>query len=120
MTTPQGTTRCRSPCGSGSCPSADGGTLARAVGLRDRARPPGDGPRPPQEEEQVSTTAAVREDLRRIPLSSIVVEDGFNPRGNVADDADFRELVATVKQRGVLQPIRVRRRGDEHVLIAGE
>lgn len=64
---------------------------------------------------------ADRDVLREIPLSRIVVPDGFNPRGDVADDAELEALAETIRQRGILQPIRVRatETGD-YVLIAGE
>lgn len=62
-----------------------------------------------------------REELREIPLSRIVIADGFNPRGEVADDGQLDALAETMRQRGCLQPIRVRasETGD-YVLLAGE
>ena len=67
------------------------------------------------------TTTVDRDALREIPLSRIVVPQGFNPRGAVVDDAELEALAETIRQRGVLQPIRVRatETGD-YVLIAGE
>jgi ParB/RepB/Spo0J family partition protein len=68
----------------------------------------------------VSTAVQAQPGQRHIPLSSIIVEDGFNPRGAVIDDAEFQALVATIKDRGLLQPLRVRPVGDEFVIVAGE
>lgn len=65
--------------------------------------------------------AAERDVLREIPLSRIVVPDGFNPRGDVVDDAELEALAETIRQRGILQPIRVHATDtDDYVLIAGE
>jgi ParB/RepB/Spo0J family partition protein len=69
----------------------------------------------------VSTIAVQAQAAQRyVPLSSIVIEDGFNPRIAFPDDAEFKALVATIRDRGVLQPLRVRSVGDDYVLIAGE
>lgn len=59
--------------------------------------------------------------LRHLPLSRIVVPDGFNPRGEVADDRDLEQMAESIRQDGCLQPIRVRatEHGD-YELIAGE
>lgn len=59
--------------------------------------------------------------LRHLPLSRIVVPDGFNPRGEVIEDREFEQMVESIRQHGCLQPIRVRDtdHGD-YVLIAGE
>jgi ParB/RepB/Spo0J family partition protein len=72
-------------------------------------------------EQSQSTRAVERDALREISLSRIVVPDGFNPRGEVVDDAELEALAETIRQRGVLQPIRVRatETGD-YVLVAGE
>lgn len=59
--------------------------------------------------------------LRDIPLSQIVVAEGFNPRGEVVEDAELQAMAATMRERGCLQPIRVRAtETGEYVLIAGE
>src|SRR3954447_23112338 len=63
----------------------------------------------------------VRDSLREIPLSRIVVAEGFTPRGDVADDAALEQLAETMRQRGCLQPIRVRETDTgDYVLVAGE
>ncbi len=59
--------------------------------------------------------------LRQIPLSRIVIPDGFNPRGQVADDRELEQLAESIRRHGILQPIRVRatEQGD-FLLVAGE
>jgi ParB/RepB/Spo0J family partition protein len=60
-------------------------------------------------------------ELREIPLSRIVVPEGFNPRGEVAHDAELEAMAETMRQRGCLQAVRVRASGTgQYVLIAGE
>ncbi|HEV3072134.1 MAG TPA: ParB/RepB/Spo0J family partition protein [Solirubrobacteraceae bacterium] len=64
-----------------------------------------------------------RVELREIPLSRIVVPEGFNPRGEVVHDAELEAMAETMRQRGCLQPVRVRvseTGTDEYLLIAGE
>jgi len=62
-----------------------------------------------------------RVELREISLSRIVVPDGFNPRGEVAHDAELEAMAETMRQRGCLQAVRVRASGTgEYVLVAGE
>ncbi len=60
--------------------------------------------------------------LREIPLSAITVANGFNPRGEVIEDAELQQMAATMRERGCLTPIRVRavEETGEFVLIAGE
>jgi hypothetical protein len=59
--------------------------------------------------------------LRSIPLSQITVADGFNPRGEVSEDADLRALAEAMRERGGLQPIRVHASADGgYTLVAGE
>ena len=59
--------------------------------------------------------------MRHIPLSRIVVPDGFNPRGEVEDDRELERMAESIRADGCLQPIRVRatEHGD-YVLVAGE
>lgn len=42
--------------------------------------------------------------LRHLPLSRIVVPDGFNPRGEVADDRELEQMAESIRQDGCLQP----------------
>jgi ParB-like chromosome segregation protein Spo0J len=46
--------------------------------------------------------------LRHIPLSRIVVSDGFNPRGEVFEDRELEQLAESMRKHGCLQPVRVR------------
>jgi ParB/RepB/Spo0J family partition protein len=60
-------------------------------------------------------------ELKDIPLSQIIVAEGFNPRGEVVEDADLQAMAATMRERGCLQPIRVRATDTgDFALIAGE
>ena len=60
-------------------------------------------------------------ELSEIPLGRIVVAEGFNPRGSVVEDDALDELVQTIAQRGLLQPLRVRATDTgDYMLIAGE
>jgi ParB/RepB/Spo0J family partition protein len=58
--------------------------------------------------------------LRHIPLSRIVVPDGFNPRGEILEDRELEQLAESMRRHGCLQPVRVRLTeiGD-YLLIAG-
>jgi len=67
-----------------------------------------------------STTTPDQVELAQIPLDQIAVEEGFNPRGEVADDGDLSALAETIRTHGCLLPVRVRRDGERFVLIAGE
>ena len=64
---------------------------------------------------------AAKVQLKDIPISRIVVTEGFNPRGEVLEDDELQAMAATMRERGCLQPIRVRttETGD-FALIAGE
>lgn len=47
--------------------------------------------------------AACGEQLRHLPLSRIVVApDGFNPRGEVAEDRDLEQLAESMRRHGCL------------------
>jgi ParB/RepB/Spo0J family partition protein len=58
--------------------------------------------------------------LRHIPLSRIVVPNGFNPRGEIVEDRELEQLAESMRRHGCLQPVRVRptETGD-YLLIAG-
>jgi ParB/RepB/Spo0J family partition protein len=65
--------------------------------------------------------ANLRAELHHIPLSRIVVQDGFNPRGEIVEDDELQALAASISERGCLQSIRVRAQDNgEFMLIAGE
>jgi ParB family chromosome partitioning protein len=57
-------------------------------------------------------------DLRRIPVALISVR-ADQPR-QATDPGALEELTASIRERGVLQPIRVRPRGQLYEIIAGE
>src|SRR5674476_443844 len=69
-------------------------------------------------QETPAATAPTAE-LRSIPLSQISVAEGFNPRGEVIEDAELQALAQTMRERGCLAPIRVRATDGGYVLIAG-
>jgi ParB family chromosome partitioning protein len=54
----------------------------------------------------------------KIPLGSIVANE-FQPREDF-DQSKLDELVESVKEKGIIQPILVRRKGESYELIAGE
>lgn len=56
--------------------------------------------------------------VRRVPLSE-VIPSPFQPRKRFADDA-INELMASIREHGVIQPLIVRQAGDKFELIAGE
>lgn len=59
--------------------------------------------------------------LCHVPVSGIVIPEGFNPRGGVADDGELEQLAETMQRHGCLQPVRVREAEQGgYVLIAGE
>ena len=67
-----------------------------------------------------TTSMSSNGECRMLPLAHIDVEEDFNPR-SARDRAAFEQLVASVKQHGVLQPILVAPKPDGgYRLIAGE
>lgn len=56
--------------------------------------------------------------IKRLPLEQIV-KSPFQPRLAFAEEG-MEDLVRSVKVRGVVQPVLVRRNGDKYELIAGE
>ncbi len=68
------------------------------------------------------TQEAMTTEFRPIPVAEIR-PNPYQPRGFQEEDtktADFLELVASIKEKGVLQPVVVRRRRDGYELILGE
>jgi ParB family chromosome partitioning protein len=61
---------------------------------------------------------ALDEGYRMITVDSIS-PNPFQPRDTV-EDAELKELVASVKEKGVIEPLIVRRSGSTFVLAAGE
>jgi ParB family chromosome partitioning protein len=59
------------------------------------------------------------EDLRRVPLAALK-PGRFNPRRNFAE-AQLEELAASIRERGLVQPLIVRpSTGDTYEIVAGE
>lgn len=71
--------------------------------------------------DEAGNGSASQVQMRQLPLSRIIVPDGFNPRGEVEDDRELEQMAESIRREGCLQPIRVRatEQGD-YVLIAGE
>jgi ParB family chromosome partitioning protein len=65
-----------------------------------------------------SGTSAPSSGYQEIPLSAIVA-NRMQPRGHF-DEESLNALTESVRALGVLQPVLVRRQGDEFELIAGE
>ncbi|MGQ9678861.1 MAG: ParB/RepB/Spo0J family partition protein [bacterium] len=67
------------------------------------------------------TQASLAAEFRPIPIDEIR-PNPFQPRDlkEVEKDPKFLELVASIKEKGVLQPVAVRRRRDGYELVAGE
>lgn len=57
-------------------------------------------------------------DISRVPVA-LIVPSPFQPRKEFAADA-MEELVNSIKSKGVLEPVLVRRKGDVYELMAGE
>src|SRR5690349_11823457 len=67
-----------------------------------------------------TTDAPGTSELRTIPLSSINVVEGFNPRRRF-DQAELDRLADSIRLRGLLQPLVVTPDGDDsYRLVAGE
>lgn len=69
-----------------------------------------------------STSIVGRRDLYMLNPEEIVVTEGFNPRekGNVGwSESAIQDLMDSIQQHGVLEPVRVYRNGDRFELISG-
>lgn len=66
----------------------------------------------------VHSEVEAKDQVRRVPLTD-VVPSRFQPRKRFADDA-INELMASIREHGVIQPLIVRPAGDKFELIAGE
>ncbi|MBI4277452.1 MAG: ParB/RepB/Spo0J family partition protein [Armatimonadetes bacterium] len=65
-----------------------------------------------------ASEGAAQAGIQEIPTDNIV-PGTFQPRGAI-DGGEFEELVASVREHGILQPIIVRPRGDKHEVVVGE
>ena len=57
--------------------------------------------------------------LRTVPLSQVVVREGFNPRDDV-ERADLDRLTESVREHGLIQPLVVRPAEGGYELVDGE
>jgi len=57
--------------------------------------------------------------LTMVPLAKIKPREGFNPRAEFGDE-QMAELVASVKQHGIITPLTLAPDGDGFVIVAGE
>ena len=57
--------------------------------------------------------------LTMVPLAKIKSREGFNPRAEFGDE-QMAELVASVKQHGIITPLTLAPDGDGFVIVAGE
>jgi ParB family chromosome partitioning protein len=69
-------------------------------------------------DEALPTEKKVQEDPRQLPVGMIRANP-WQPRSEVAEEA-LKELVASIQQNGVLQPVVVRRAEEGYELVAGE
>lgn len=61
---------------------------------------------------------AFKEGYRLIPLRDIK-PNPYQPRGRI-DDADIEDLIASIREKGVVQPVIVKKENNQYVLAAGE
>ncbi len=59
-----------------------------------------------------------QEGYRMIPINAIK-RNPYQPRAPI-DESEIRDLVASIKEKGVIEPIIVKRSGDGFILAAGE
>src|SRR5207249_1434431 len=98
--------------------SADGGPDAGRGPLRagDRgAAAQGPSAGTPDGRREPAMTAT----LRMVPLAKIKPREGFNPRGEFADE-QLAELVESVKQHGIITPLTLAPAEGGFMIIAGE
>ncbi|WP_053958180.1 ParB/RepB/Spo0J family partition protein [Sulfobacillus thermosulfidooxidans] len=101
-------------------PSSSLRSIAAPVSSTDNESPT------PLSETSVTTIEAVKAvaeaPIQEVPLATIVVRD-VNVRLNIEDDPSFSELVTSIEQHGLLQPVVVTPDGDtpgQWRLLAGE
>jgi len=64
-------------------------------------------------------TSQQETDLQNVPVGEIEVQEDHNPRTTI-DERQLEELTASIRQRGILQPLLLRRGPDSNrVLVAG-
>jgi len=94
--------------------------LGRGVGALLGGSSPVARPAPAPEKPSPATASApdTRERVERIALARIQ-PCSFQPRKDFSEDS-IRELADSIREQGVVQPLLVRRRGENFELIAGE
>lgn len=68
--------------------------------------------------EKISEEESSKDEVMQLPVDAIVPNQ-FQPR-TVFDDDKIEELAQTLKTHGMIQPIVVRKQGDNYEIIAGE
>ena len=95
--------------------------LGRGLGALFQARPPGTAGSPggrPGGIAAVSPVPAPGESVRKIPLDQIQ-SSPYQPRKDFKPES-LKELVDSIREQGIIQPLIVRKVGDHYELIAGE
>ena len=95
--------------------------LGRGLGALFQARPPGTGApgsSRPGGIAAVSPVPAPGESVRKLPLDQIQ-SSPYQPRKDFKPDS-LKELVDSIREQGIIQPLIVRKVGDHYELIAGE
>ncbi len=72
----------------------------------------------PGGEEAATAAAAPQAGVRELPIDALV-PNPFQPRRDFAE-AELRDLAASIRSAGLLQPILVRKIGGRHQIVAGE
>jgi ParB family chromosome partitioning protein len=86
--------------------------------IRNPAATPAETPPAPERPSRSAEVASRDRGVMRVPVTQINASP-WQPRRTFAPEA-LEELSASVKERGVLQPLLVRRVGSKYELIAGE
>ena len=92
--------------------------LGRGLGALIQARPAGGGGKNPLAPAKAEPAAAPGETVRQIPLDEIR-SSPFQPRRDFKPDS-LAELVESIREQGIIQPLILRRVGGHYELIAGE
>lgn len=71
-----------------------------------------------QEPEEPAATTPAQEPANRIPVS-LIDPNPFQPRTHFAPD-ELNELAESVRAKGIIQPVLLRRSGERYQLVAGE
>jgi ParB family chromosome partitioning protein len=66
----------------------------------------------------VKDKVTFQEGYRMIPIIDIK-PNPYQPRAKI-EESDIRDLIASVKEKGIIEPLIVKRKGDKFILAAGE